>query len=497
MPSAGRSLTGMLILRVTSQLFIFAALILLTRLLGPSQYGVYSFIFACMWFASLFNVYGLNEVTVREITTTPERRSVIYRSSLALKLILGTVGYVITVAVILTFNLFPLPTWVSMAIALTLFTSFTLGSVRSIWDVPYQTDFRMVSVSVINLITKSLFFVLIVGWLVFNGPESASLTHRIISGSFAHGVAAAVLLLIIAEICGVGVQAVLNGRFRYPMLPLWDRRAIGDLIHEAWPLAISGALLLMVGRTNILMLKWFLPDHEVGLFAAPMQLIEALYIITTVIMATTLPLISKAYRDGMTVFKATLRVIFKLMLMISTAIAGVVCFHSSELISLIFGAEFADSSAVMSIYIWVVTFVFGISAIQAAIISAGRQRWLMVIFAVHLVFIFGLNLYFIPRYGISGAAAGFLTSFVLVFVLLLFIPKVGYIGRIWFLSAILPVSASLLLGWSSTLLNLGLWSSVIFVPIGLGGVLFFSGWFTRAEYELSKSLLRSKGGDAG
>ena len=185
------------------------------------------------------------------------------------------------------------------------------------------------------------------------------------------------------------------------------------------------------------------------------------------------------------------------MLMISTAIAGVVCFHSSELISLIFGAEFADSSAVMSIYIWVVTFVFGISAIQAAIISAGRQRWLMVIFAVHLVFIFGLNLYFIPRYGISGAAAGFLTSFVLVFVLLLFIPKVGYIGRIWFLSAILPVSASLLLGWSSTLLNLGLWSSVIFVPIGLGGVLFFSGWFTRAEYELSKSLLRSKGGDAG
>jgi len=158
MPSAGRSLTGMLILRVTSQLFMFAALILLTRLLGPSQYGVYSFIFACMWFASLFNVYGLNEVTVREITTTPERRSVIYRSSLALKLILGTVGYVITVAVILTFNLFPLPTWVSMAIALTLFTSFTLGSVRSIWDVPYQTDFRMVSVSVINLITKSFVF---------------------------------------------------------------------------------------------------------------------------------------------------------------------------------------------------------------------------------------------------------------------------------------------------------------------------------------------------
>ena len=488
----------MLILRFASQIFSFSALIILTRMLGPTQYGIYSYIISVMLFASLFNIFGFNDVMVREILSQPDKRNEIYRSGVSIKLILGAVGYVTTEFIVLKFNLFPVPTWVSLTIGLTIFTSFTMGSVRMIWDVPYQIDFRMVSASLFNLFSKGLFFILIIGIISWNylntqSLESYSFLHSFFTGSFPGGVSIALVLLIIAEFSGLFVQAEANRRYLYSMIPMWDSSIIRNLVHEIWPMAISGALLMLISRINIWMIRWFLSDHDVGLFAAPMQMVEALYIIPTVIMATTLPILSKSFRHNQAEFKQTLIVISKLMLLIYTAIAGIISFHSDELIQILFGSEFTESSSVMSIYIWNAMMVCGVALFHSTVIAVGRQRWLMVSYAVHLIYLLALNLYLIPRYGIIGAAGGFLASYGLLFVSLLFIPKINFIGKIWISTALLPVTVAILIGWATSQLQLGLWISIPVIPIILGGVLFASGWFPKSDIAMVKKLLQSRG----
>lgn len=487
---------GMLALRLISQIAVFGTTIVLSRTLSPDGFGRYSYIFSgFLYFFTIFNVNGLNDILVREIAANPGRRNLIYQCGLGMKLIASGVGWALAAIVIVSTGTFNLPIWISLIAALTLFFSFSSGSFRLVWDVPYQVDFRMVSTSVVNLFSKFNLLLILLVWLYFDPQREESGFANLLNIGLRGGVIFAILMQILTEGGGMGAQAVMNKVYRYPMLPKWDPETVKHLFRQVWPLAISGGMMIVIHKVNMVMMPWFIDDYEIGLFSAPMRLVEALYIVPTVFIATLMPIASKVYRQSKSEFPDLVKLSYKLMIISSLAVAAVVCYYSSEIIQLFYGAEYAGSSAVFAVFIWVGVAVFNVAVLQVVVIAAEKQQYLLRIFTIQAVVTIISNLILIPMYGIIGTAWASLLNYLALFITALAIKEIRFSGKIFLQVLPIPVILSVLIGFAIKALGLGLWFAVILTPTLFVGTLYFTRWISPKDISMLKNFMNTKNPD--
>jgi len=484
---------GMLILRLISQAAVFGTTIVLSRTLSPDGFGRYSYVFSgFLFFFTIFNVNGLNDILVREISANPDKRSLIYRCGLGLKLVASLSGFVLASIVIGLTGNFNLPMWVGLIAALTLIFSFSMGSFRLVWDVPYQVDFRMVSTSVINLSSKVLFLIIVLLWLFLDPNRENSSISNLLNIGLRGGVIFAILMQIATEGGGMGAQAVLNKLYRYPMLPKWDPETIKHLFRQVWPLAISGGMLIVIGKVNMVMMPWFLSDYQIGLFSAPMRLVEALYIVPTVFIATLMPVASKIFKHSNHDFTDLVRLSYKLMIVSSLTVACVVYNYSSEIIQMFYGAEYAGSSSVFAVFIWVGVAVFNVAVLQTVVIAAEKQQYLLRIFSIQAVITIISNLILIPMYGIIGTAWASLINYAALFITALAIKEIRFSGKIFLQSLPIPLFISFNIGLAVKALEVGLWYAVTLIPTLFLGTLYVFRWITAKDIAMLKKFIGTR-----
>lgn len=474
----------MLSLRLIAQAAVFTTTILLGRILGPEEFGAYSYIFyGFLLFFTLFNVSSMNDLLMREIASNPERRRIIYQSGLALQLVAGLSGLVAALAVVWIWDIFPVPLWIAMIACLTLFTSFSTGSVRMVWDVPYQVDFRMSSASAVSLFSKGLFLSLLLAWFWMTKDGGASIPLRLTT---------VIILHITSELCGVIVQGVINRRYGYPMLPRWDPRTIRFLVTEVWSLAIAGVLLLVKSRVFLLLLPMYVTERDVGLFAAPMRLVEALYIVPSVFVATLMPILSRIFRESRTEFERLVGLGYRLMILCSVAVAGVVNWYARDIVTLLYGVEYADAGTVMAVYIWVGVVAFAQILFHSVLIAAGEQRLMIPLYSIQAGFTLMISLIVIPAYGITGAVVALLAIYFILFPMALFFVRIRFAGMLWLKALPTPVATALLAGYAAKAAGIDLWAAVPAIPIVLLVVMYAVRWIDRNDLRLILSIARYK-----
>jgi len=488
----GHSLGGMFVLRIASQMVTLATIIILTRALGPDEFGRYAFLFGFLILFTLFNVNGLNDILVRDMVSRPDSREVIYRNGLALKLIAGLFAFTLACAIIIIFPISSLPTWVCCVAALTLFVSFSMGSVRMVWDVPYQVDFRMTSASVINLSGRLLFFVLLIIWILMSSADGAtSLTKQPVF-YIAGGVTVVILIQLFSEMSATAAQGGLNLRLRYRMLPDWNPEVIGYLFKEVWPLAIAGGLGMIYTKINLVMLQYFLTEREVGLFALPMRLVDALAIIPTVFIFAALPIISRMYRQSEEGFLALVKLSYRTMFCLSLPIAVVVASYSGAIVQILSGDAYSASAPVLTTLIWVSVLWFGGVAFNYTLIASGRQIMLMLIYGIQAVVSVGSNFILIPKFGLMGAVFATLITYFIMFPISLFFRQITYAGRLWFNSLLLPVGCALAAGYAAKAMGLSLLPGVFFIPAIFFSLVLITGFISRADIEMIRNIMKSR-----
>jgi len=482
----------MFVLRIACQLVTFATIIIISRVLGPDEFGRYSFLYGFLIIFTLFNVNGLNDILVRDIASRPDRRDIIYRNGLALKLIAGIFAFVLACIVILVFNISTLPKWVCCIAALTILVSFSMGSFRLVWDVPYQVDFRMTSASTVNLLGRVLFFVLLLVWLVKGSGNEITGFAGLKLEIFEISVLAVILLQTFSEITATVMQGGLNLKFGYPMLPRWNLEIIKYLFSEVWPLAVAGGLVMVFTKINLLMIQYFLTERDVGLFAVPMRMVDALMIISVVFITAVLPVLSRMYKESRDKFLNLVRLSYRMMLCISLPIVAVVMFYSSAIIHLLVGESYSASAPILAILIWTAMLSFCGMVFNGALIASGRQKLLMVVYAVQAFVCVGLNVVFIPEFGIVGAAWATLITYSIVFLVILLFKQVRYAGIVWLRSLPVPLLCALITGYSAKLLGLKLLSAVFFSPVVFIGLILMIRWINRTDLILVWDILSSR-----
>lgn len=201
-----------------------------------------------------------------------------------------------------------------------------------------------------------------------------------------------------------------------------DLRAAQKLARHSRPILLSTLAAVLYLKLDQLMLTWLTTPAEVADYAIAAQLSEAWYVLPTTIAAVLLPSLVRLHGQSPLQYAAALQHWSDILVTLAVFIAVVMSLVADPLVTLLFGADYAEAVSILKIHVWTAVFVFHRALVSKWMIVENRLalslRTQLLGLGANLV----LNLFLIPRYGGLGAAIATLVSYAMA----------GYLGlRIW------------------------------------------------------------------
>jgi O-antigen/teichoic acid export membrane protein len=185
-----------------------------------------------------------------------------------------------------------------------------------------------------------------------------------------------------------------------------------QLLTQAWPLALSGLAIGIYMRVDRVMIGEMLTPREVGLYATAATLSELLYFIPVAMAASLAPIVARS-RDGGddARYRRRMQSLYDFMALFGWAVAFGVALAAPYLFALLFSEAYSDAAAVLRIHVFALPFVGLGLARSRWLVAEGHLRLSLVTTTSGLVANLLLNVWWIPRFGLNGAAWATVVSF--------------------------------------------------------------------------------------
>lgn len=203
----------------------------------------------------------------------------------------------------------------------------------------------------------------------------------------------------------------------------YNSKVAKQLLRHAWPLAFSAVLVTLYMKIDLLMIDAFMSSSALGVYSTVINLSESWYFIPVATVSALFPAIMNARKDDQMRYQKRLQNLYDLMSFLSVGIAIVMTFASPLLYKILYKPEYASGASILAIHIWAGVFVFLGSASGQYLIAEGYLKLSLLRTAFGAVINIGLNLWWIPLYGIKGAAYASLIAYAAATFFILFIPK--------------------------------------------------------------------------
>jgi O-antigen/teichoic acid export membrane protein len=369
-------------------LYLFVA-----RVLGPSDFGLLSFVVVSVNFGLIACDFGYTQMLLKEISSKDGIGSKtlindVTNLRLATGLVLVFFYFVVSIVVEVDAytNSLILIYGLSQAVA---FFPQTVGLYfRSQFKTEVESSIKLVG-SLSNLIIGT--------WLVL---------------IMNMGLRGFMIASVCASVCQLFASIL---ACRRNGLSLYDPQLISNVFrpHVFFPIVKSSlpfGLLAMVGtisyRINIVLLTAISDTTETGLYNAAVKILDVCLILPGAISAVTLgPLSAALVKNKLSLAKDLSEVLAKYLFLLASLIALTVFLFSNSVVDVLYSkAKFGQSIVLLSIVIWTVVPVFA-SSVTSTIISASSRPQVNVYVAILMMFFnIGANLYLIGKYGGVGAA---------------------------------------------------------------------------------------------
>jgi O-antigen/teichoic acid export membrane protein len=369
--------------RASNAVFLFLLTIVVSRQLGPTLFGIFSFLTAVVVSANCFSNLGLDTWMVREVTKAPSQGKQYLSNIVGLKI--GT--SLVTIALIfMIFRTTDLPqTTLSLLWVLSLSLLFNTIS-QSLWH--YGNCFKeffyhSVLWAASNIIKAGLGIALV---LLFH-----ELKHLI------WGVVVAEAIALILSFC------VIRNRFG-AVVPKFRLRVWKNFIVRSAPIAMGMIFSVLYFRLDIVMLQLMTGEKIVGFYSAAFKLFEVAVVLPHSFMLVLFPTLVEKYHSDQPQFKSRFKKALAIYFLIGGGIALVLWSSSHEVIRTIYGDKFLPSADILVLLSWAILLFFVNFLLSHLLIASGREKinaWNLVGATVLNIF---LNLIWIPKYGAIGAA---------------------------------------------------------------------------------------------
>ncbi|MEC4676581.1 MAG: flippase [Nitrospirota bacterium] len=200
------------------------------------------------------------------------------------------------------------------------------------------------------------------------------------------------------------------------------------ILNFSIPLFFDAFFYTVIGTIDILMLGYFLPSSEVGIYAVALKVGLLVLLPLTAFNMIFAPMISNLYnRNEKEVLERLFKTVTKWIFTISFGLFLVITLFSRPILN-IFGRDFIAGNLVLVILALGRLIDAAAGSVGYILVMTGRPKINLVNTLTLCVVTITLNLLLIPRYGITGAAVG--TAFSIIFINILRLFEVYYLERI-------------------------------------------------------------------
>ena len=238
--NTGVIIAGNVIFRLVS-LFV---IIYLARYLGTAGFGKYSFVFAYLTFFSIITDLGLQRILVREMARNPQTAPVLIGNAYVIRLLLTFFAVVLAI-IIITLLPYPADTtyYIYIASLTLLFISFS-DFYGTIFEANLAMEYNVIAKLAFKFVSSGLIL-----WIIFS-----------------HGTLVQVMVaLVFSDGIRTLLSYLLSRKFVRPRFTI-DFGLWRYLFKECLPLALTGVIVIIYYRIDVVMLSMMKGDVAVGIY---------------------------------------------------------------------------------------------------------------------------------------------------------------------------------------------------------------------------------------
>ena len=356
---------------------------LVIRYLGPEQFGLFSYALSFVFLFKILSDLGLDSIVVRDLVKNLEQKEVI----LGLVFLLKFIGAAFTIVIIIALTEILSIEYYTRILIRVMSISLVFRAFNNI-DFYFQSRVLSKYMVYSKLLALMVTSILCLTFIQFKKP----LVH------FAY--------VIVIETAVISTGLIIFYKIMRQNIFSWrfSLVAIRNLLKDSWPIILSGLAISIYMRIDQIMIKQMLGVAPTGYYSAAVRVSEVFYFIPVVMAGSLFPAIVNAKQTSELSYRNRLQALFTFLLWIAIAIAICLSALAFPLIRILFGQKYLQSASVLSIHAWAGIFVFlGVARGKWAI-NENLQIYLMFYALLGAIVNISLNLFFIPIWGVSGAA---------------------------------------------------------------------------------------------
>jgi len=384
--------------------FLFLFYIFLARVLGKEGFGQYSFAYTFVVLWGFLMDWGFSTIVTKRIARDKGSNKVLFEDLFVKELIasiavlgLATLSLIFLkidagVKVLIGFML--------LGTVLDAYLKFCCGVYRAFEAMEYESI--LVVIQKVLFVSLSIVFILI-GWPLYSLGISFLLSY----------------------IVSVGVSAfILKKRFSISLAIRGVALSDKATWKEGFSLCMVAFFTFVYFRIDILMLKYFNGDTEVGIYNSAYTLIQGLMLIPMAVLTATFPTFSRGWVSDVVQLRKDYQKNFSLFLELALIFVLFGCLWSDKIILTVYTEAYQASAANLRLLLIALFFMFPNYVLTQLMVATDSQNR-YAFFAICCAFInVGLNSFLIPMYkGLGAAVATIITELVLFVLTYLVITK--------------------------------------------------------------------------
>lgn len=385
-----KNASWIIVCRVIQSLISLVIGMISARYLGPSNYGVITYVSSVVAFALPIMQLGLNQTLVKEFVQSPEREGKILGTSLVINVLSSIVSMIGSVAFVFLVNAGEQET-ILVCILYSLTLLFQATEMTQYWF-QYQLLSKYPSIATLSAyVAVSLYkiFLLVTQKSVVWFALSNVLDYFLIS----------VILMVIYFKVG-------NQRLSF------DWRLGREMLSRSKYYIIPSLMVMIFQHTDRIMIKLMMGETETGFYSAAITCVGISGFVFSAVIDSMRPVILEEKGKDQARYENRVAQLYAIITFISLAQSIGMTVLAKPLVNLLYGAEYAPTAGILCVAVWYVTFSYYGSVRNVWILAEGKQKYLFGINVIGAVANVLLNLLLIPRWGGVGAAvASLITQF--------------------------------------------------------------------------------------